>query len=79
MAFTFKLEHPDGTPVDPPTLKSAVPNWRSAIRSRLAPVSLRCWSWGSATRANPNTTHFSSSRPTFRFDGRGPRVRSVRS
>ena len=27
MAFTFKLEHPDGTPADPPTLKSAVPNW----------------------------------------------------
>jgi hypothetical protein len=27
MAFTFKLEHPDGTPADPPTLRSAVPNW----------------------------------------------------
>ena len=27
MAFTFKLENPDGTPADPPTLKSAVPNW----------------------------------------------------
>jgi hypothetical protein len=27
MAFTFKLEHPDGTPADPPTLGSAVPNW----------------------------------------------------
>jgi hypothetical protein len=27
MAFTFKLEHPDGTPADPPTIKSAVPNW----------------------------------------------------
>jgi hypothetical protein len=26
MAFTFKLEHPDGTPAEPPTLKSAVPN-----------------------------------------------------
>ena len=27
MAFTFKLEHPDGTPADPPTLRSAVPDW----------------------------------------------------
>ena len=27
MAFTFKLEHPDGTPADPPTLRTAVPNW----------------------------------------------------
>jgi len=28
MAFTFKLVHPDGTPADPPTLRSAVPNWQ---------------------------------------------------
>jgi hypothetical protein len=27
MAFHFKLEHPDGTPADPPTLHTAVPNW----------------------------------------------------
>jgi hypothetical protein len=27
-AFTFKLEHPDGTPANPDTLKTAVPNWR---------------------------------------------------
>jgi hypothetical protein len=26
-AFTFKLEHEDGTPADPPTLRAAVPNW----------------------------------------------------
>jgi hypothetical protein len=26
-AFTFTLEHEDGTPADPPTLKVAVPNW----------------------------------------------------
>jgi hypothetical protein len=31
-AFTFKLEHPDGTPADPPTLKSAVPNWQVGDR-----------------------------------------------
>ncbi len=28
MSFTFKLEHPDGTPAEPPTLSSAVPNWQ---------------------------------------------------
>jgi len=28
-AFTFKLEHEDGTPADPPTLQTAVPNWRT--------------------------------------------------
>jgi hypothetical protein len=27
MAFTFKLEHQDGTPADPPVLQTAVPNW----------------------------------------------------
>jgi hypothetical protein len=26
--FTFRLEHDDGTPADPPTLDSAVPNWQ---------------------------------------------------
>lgn len=28
MAFTHKLEKKDGTPADPPTLHTAVPNWR---------------------------------------------------
>ena len=28
MAFQFRLEHDDGTPADPPTLKTAVPDWR---------------------------------------------------
>ena len=27
MAFTFKLELEDGTSADPPTPRSAVPNW----------------------------------------------------
>jgi hypothetical protein len=27
--FTFRLEHEDGTPADPPTLHTAVPNWRA--------------------------------------------------
>ena len=28
MTFTFKLEQANGTPAEPPTLRSAVPNWR---------------------------------------------------
>jgi hypothetical protein len=28
MAFAFKLEKVDGTPAEPPSLTSAVPNWR---------------------------------------------------
>lgn len=29
MAFMFRLQHEDGTPANPPTLTSAVPNWRT--------------------------------------------------
>jgi hypothetical protein len=29
MTQTFKLERLDGTPADPPTLKTAVPDWRA--------------------------------------------------
>ena len=34
MTFTFKLEQADGTPADPPSFRTAVPNWRvgDAIR-----------------------------------------------
>jgi hypothetical protein len=27
--FTFRLEHEDGTPADPPTFRTAVPNWQA--------------------------------------------------
>ncbi len=29
MAFTYKLEHEDGTPADPPRLHTAVPTWHA--------------------------------------------------
>ena len=29
MAFTYKLEHEDGTPADPPTFRTAVPTWNA--------------------------------------------------
>ena len=28
MTFTFRLEQADGTPAEPASLRSAVPNWR---------------------------------------------------
>jgi len=28
MAFMFELEREDGMPADPPSLRTAVPNWR---------------------------------------------------
>jgi hypothetical protein len=28
-AFLYRLEQEDGTPADPPTLKTAVPDWRT--------------------------------------------------
>jgi hypothetical protein len=37
MTFTFKLEHEDGTPADPPTFKTAVPDWRSGDTIPLGP------------------------------------------
>jgi hypothetical protein len=29
LGFTVRLEHEDGTPADPSTLRAAVPNWRA--------------------------------------------------
>jgi hypothetical protein len=37
MAFIFKLELEDGTPADPPTLDTAVPNWRPGDTITLGP------------------------------------------
>jgi hypothetical protein len=41
MAFYFKLELRDGTPADPPTLHTAVPNWRSGDMIPLGHETLR--------------------------------------
>jgi hypothetical protein len=41
MAFLFKLETTDGTPADPPTLQSAVPNWRPGDTIPLGRSTLR--------------------------------------
>jgi hypothetical protein len=41
MAFTFMLEHADGTPADPPTLHTAVPNWQPGDTIPLGVKTLR--------------------------------------
>jgi hypothetical protein len=37
MAFTFKLENPDRTLADPPTIRSAIPNWEVGDRIPFGP------------------------------------------
>jgi len=41
MGFMFRLVQRTGTPTDPPTLKSAVPNWRPGDSIPLGGRSLR--------------------------------------
>jgi hypothetical protein len=41
MAFTYRLAHEDGTPADPPTFKTAVPNWRPGDTIPLGRKTLR--------------------------------------
>jgi hypothetical protein len=39
--FLFELETEDGTPAEPPTVSSAVPNWRSGDTIQLGHRTLR--------------------------------------
>jgi hypothetical protein len=41
MAFAYRLELKDGTPADPPTFRTAVPNWRVGDVIPLGHSSLR--------------------------------------
>jgi hypothetical protein len=41
MAFTFKLEHADGTPADPATFTTVAPRWRTGDVIPLGHRSLR--------------------------------------
>jgi hypothetical protein len=61
MAFTYQLEHEDGTPADPPTYRGAVPNWnvgnaiplgKNAPRRRRVPRRRGRPSWSFRTWAN---------------------------
>lgn len=41
MAFAYRLEHEDGTPSDPATFRTAVPNWKAGDIIPLPHRSLR--------------------------------------
>jgi hypothetical protein len=41
MAFTFTLEHVDGTPADPPTFTTVAPTWRAGDTIPLGRRALR--------------------------------------
>ena len=41
MAFAFRLELADGTPAEPPSLRSAVPNWQPGDTIPLGRKALR--------------------------------------
>jgi hypothetical protein len=41
MAFLFRLESPTGAPAEPPSLTSAVPNWRPGDPIHLGDRTLR--------------------------------------
>jgi hypothetical protein len=40
-AFLFRLETPDGRPAEPPSLRSAIPNWRPGETIPLGSRTLR--------------------------------------
>ena len=41
MAFMFRLENEDGSPAEPPTLRTANPNWRAGDTIPLGRKTLR--------------------------------------
>jgi hypothetical protein len=58
MSFTFKLEHEDGTPADPPTLHTAVPNWAAGDTILLGPARGCCGWWRSVRDSAQMTTPY---------------------
>jgi hypothetical protein len=74
MAFLFRLETADGAPAEPPTLTSAVPNWRPGDTIPLGRRTLRVV--GSATTKQTNRqSWWSRTRPkTSRSTGCGNRL-----
>ena len=60
MAFTFKLEHPDGTPADAPTLQSATPIRILETSSTSAPGQIPSGHQGPPQRQTDVTTLWST-------------------
>ena len=69
--FLFRLEHAGGEPADPPTMRSAVPNWQAGDQIALGrgrslrvvavltttPTSRRCWSSRSVLKERLALSH----------------------
>ena len=53
MAFLFRLETADGGPAEPPTLTSAVPNWRPGDTIPLGSRTLRVIGVGNEDAEQP--------------------------
>jgi hypothetical protein len=51
--FFFRLETADGSPAEPPTLHSAVPNWRAGDTIPFGYKTLRSWAFATTTPRNP--------------------------
>ena len=60
MAFTFKLERPDGTPAEAPTMESTVTNVLDATGMRLG--ELEALAWGDPRRATGPLADLASGR-----------------
>jgi len=52
MAFTYKLEHEDGQPVDPPMFRTAIPTWRVGDTMPLGRKTLRVVAVAKTTQIN---------------------------
>jgi hypothetical protein len=53
MAFMFRLEQRDGTPADPPTLQTAVPDWHPGDGIPLGPGRSAWLRFETRTRIKP--------------------------
>jgi hypothetical protein len=55
MSFTYALEHEDGSPAEPPTFKTAVPNWSPGDTIPLGRDRICAWSRSGPVRSLTTT------------------------
>jgi hypothetical protein len=65
--FTYKLEHEDGTPADPPRFRAAVPNWRTGDTIALGRTECFESSTFATTRIGPGASRRGRTRPKERL------------
>ncbi len=54
MPFTFTLKHKDGSPAEPPTFATAVPNWSTGDTIPLAVTGRCAWPQSKSLSASPS-------------------------